>query len=249
MILVGFLVMLAVSRWQIDAKAVDTSPGLDFVPRPDPSDADNTLIYYKSRDDASVLKWTSKIDEFFAPYKKGAENIMACSADAPVRENLFCDVDLRAFEPCISENKYNYDTYRRTQPCVFLKLDKLLNWIPNPYNTTDDMPSEMPDGLQQHIDNVSGSTDANTVWVSCEGENPADVEFIGPIKYLPTRGFPTYFFPYKNQEGYLSPLVAVQFLRPTMGIVINIKCTAWAKNIDREGSGRRGSVHFELMID
>ncbi|CAH2210244.1 jg22124, partial [Pararge aegeria aegeria] len=52
------------------------------------------------------------------------------------------------------------------------------------------------------------------VWVSCQGENPADRENIGPIQYLPYRGFPGYYFPYTNQEGYLSPLVAVHLQRP-----------------------------------
>lgn len=54
----------------------------------------------------------------------------------------------------------------------------------------------------------------NTIWVSCEGENPADLENIGPIKYYPRQGFPGYYFPYENSEGYLSPLVAVHFQRP-----------------------------------
>jgi hypothetical protein len=51
--------------------------------------------------------------------------------------------------------------------------------------------------------------------VSCEGENPADVENIGPIQYIPRRGFPGYFFPLTNKEDYLSPLVAVWFRKPT----------------------------------
>lgn len=54
----------------------------------------------------------------------------------------------------------------------------------------------------------------NTVWVSCEGENAADIENIGPVKYYPRRGFPGYYYPYENSEGYLSPLVAVHFERP-----------------------------------
>ena len=55
----------------------------------------------------------------------------------------------------------------------------------------------------------------NTIWVSCEGENPADIENIGPVKYYPRRGFPGYYYPFENSEGYLSPLVAVNFERPT----------------------------------
>lgn len=54
----------------------------------------------------------------------------------------------------------------------------------------------------------------NTVWVSCEGENPADVENIGPIEYYPRQGFPGYYYPYENSEGYLSPLVAIHFKQP-----------------------------------
>lgn len=60
----------------------------------------------------------------------------------------------------------------------------------------------------------SGKKDANTVWVSCEGENPADVENIGPVQYIPRRGFPAYYYPFTNKEGYLSPLVAVLFEKP-----------------------------------
>lgn len=33
------------------------------------------------------------------------------------------------------------------------------------------------------------------------------------------------------------------------GILINIECKAWAKNIHHDRHDRLGSVHFELMID
>lgn len=52
------------------------------------------------------------------------------------------------------------------------------------------------------------------VWVSCEGENPADMENIGPLRYIPQRGFLSQYFPFQNQDGYLSPLVAVHFENP-----------------------------------
>lgn len=54
----------------------------------------------------------------------------------------------------------------------------------------------------------------NTIWISCEGENPADIENLGPITYIPQRGFPGFFFPYENSEGYLSPLLAIHIERP-----------------------------------
>lgn len=54
----------------------------------------------------------------------------------------------------------------------------------------------------------------NTIWISCEGENPADIENLGAVNYFPRRGFPGYYFPFQNVPGYLPPLVAVQFENP-----------------------------------
>ena len=52
------------------------------------------------------------------------------------------------------------------------------------------------------------------VWMSCEGENPADVENIGKINYYPQMGIPTYYFPYKNQIGYKSPIMFAHLENP-----------------------------------
>lgn len=35
----------------------------------------------------------------------------------------------------------------------------------------------------------------------------------------------------------------------TGGIIINIECKAWARNIIHDRKERIGSVHFELLID
>lgn len=52
------------------------------------------------------------------------------------------------------------------------------------------------------------------VWLSCKGERPGDVEALGPLSYFPYPGIDETFFPYDNTPGYLSPLVAVQLLKP-----------------------------------
>lgn len=52
------------------------------------------------------------------------------------------------------------------------------------------------------------------IWISCEGENPADIENLGPIQYIPQRGFPGYYYPFSNQKGYLAPVMAIKFERP-----------------------------------
>lgn len=54
----------------------------------------------------------------------------------------------------------------------------------------------------------------NRVWIDCQGENPADRENIGPLIYHPTNGISKNYFPYENQEGYLSPAIFVEFTQP-----------------------------------
>jgi sodium/potassium-transporting ATPase subunit beta len=72
----------------------------------------------------------------------------------------------------------------------------------------------MPGDLKRTIKSITNPNERNTVWVSCEGENPADQENIGPVNIHPRLGFPGYYYPYENSEGYLSPLVAIHFERP-----------------------------------
>ena len=109
------------------------------------------------------------------------------------------------------------------------------------------------------------------VWFTCEGENPADKENLGEIDYFPYPGIPIYYFPYKNQEKYLSPAVFAHLKNPKSkfynltslktrgyivtrvcfaeGVLISISCKAWAKNIEHETQDRVGLTHFEIMID
>ncbi|XP_026321286.1 sodium/potassium-transporting ATPase subunit beta-2 [Hyposmocoma kahamanoa] len=265
-VLVGFFTIMLViffqtldnnkPKWQMEGSLIGNNPGMGFRPLPDTDNVESTLIYYKANDKGSVLKWAKVIDDFLQPYRKkgsgsgetaGAENRVACTPTAgPVGEKQVCDVPVDDFHPCTSGNQYNYE---EAGPCVFLKLNKIFNWVPKPYNTTEDLPGNMPEDLKQHIKMVAGKPESNTVWVSCEGENPADVENIGPVQYIPRRGFPNFYYPFTNKEGYLSPLVAVLFEKPRTGVLINIECKAWAKNIVYDRYERRGSVHFELMVD
>lgn len=74
---------------------------------------------------------------------------------------------------------------------------------------------------------------------------------MGEIELYPSPGLPAYYYPYLNQNEYLSPLIAVQFKKLPPGQLINVECRAWAKNIFYNGgiSDRKGSVSFQLLMD
>lgn len=249
-------------KWQLHESLIGTNPGLGFRPMPPEAHLGSTLIWYKSNRPDNMIYWHDTINKFLEDYvdPKNEENIDdGCTYDRPARDGKYCPFKIESLDNCSpgkTDKKYGFPIKK---PCVYLKLNKIYNWTPRVFNETDasqitdaeerDQYQKMPDFLKEAIANTRDQRERNLIWVSCEGESPADVENLGPVHYSPRRGFPAYYFPYQNVRGYQPPIVAVQFERPKPGVLINIECKAWAKNIIYDRSDRRGSVHFELMID
>ncbi|KAL8576915.1 hypothetical protein ACOMHN_004361 [Nucella lapillus] len=76
-----------------------------------------------------------------------------------------------------------------------------------------------------------------------------DKENHGDITIWPHKGFHFKYFPFRNQQGYRSPLVFVRFENPLPGVLLMITCKAWARNIVQDSNEMVGMVHFELMVD
>ncbi|XP_034237476.1 sodium/potassium-transporting ATPase subunit beta-2-like [Thrips palmi] len=236
-----------------DYSLIGSSPGLGFRPISHDVEKEGSLIWYVAKNETNVKVWTDRIEDFLKPYKNqsslpgGGRNQVQCDASNPAPKGKVCAMNMDNWGMCQGATSYGYS---RSSPCVFVKLNKIYGWVPEYYNDTNDLPAEMPDNLKTFIQ-TRPPKERNTVWVSCEGENSADKENIGKIQMYPTMGIPGYYFPYENQEGYLSPVVAIYLVRPTPKVLINVECRAWAKNINyrRHNTLREGSVHFELMID
>lgn len=261
-VLIGFFsAMLAVfyqtlddrtPKWTLDSSLIGSNPGLGFRPMPPDSNVESTLVWYKSSDKGNVQYWQKQLDEFLKKYEKennpNFNNVEPCLPHQKPAPGKVCDVRFDSeWQKCTKQFGYNYDS-SEGGPCIFLKLNKIFNWQPEYYNSST-VPHDMPLYLKEHIAEAEKENNHKFVWVSCQGENPADMENIGIIHYLPKRGFSSEYFPFTNVNGYLSPLVAVYFEKPKRGVLINIECKAWARNIIHDRVERRGSVHFELMID
>jgi sodium/potassium-transporting ATPase subunit beta len=237
-------------KWELDNGLIGSNPGLGFRPMPPESNVESTLVWFEAANEKNTDYWVGALDEFLESYTKKVpeeeKNRVECSIDSPPQHGKVCRVDLtKDFGICTKSQRYGYS---KASPCVFLKLNKIYNWHPEFYNKSSDLPEVMPADLQSKI--LGNSDKANEmIWISCEGENPADIENLGPINYIPQRGFPGYFYPFQNQKGYMPPVLAINFERPKTGVLINIECKAWARNIHHDRTDRRGSVHFELMVD
>ncbi|KAJ8920640.1 hypothetical protein NQ315_004779 [Exocentrus adspersus] len=242
-----------IPKWQLDRSIIGTNPGLGFRPMPT-NNEESTLIWFQGSNKQNYEVWEQNLlrflDKYYVPSKiaKGNGQVKQCSYSDFPSVGEVCEVSVRDWEECNKDLHFNY---HKNSPCIFVKLNKIYGWTPEYYDDPYDLPKEMPESLVKHIRSINNTRERQNVWVSCEGENPADKEYLGPVTYYPKdiQGFPGYYFPYLNSEGYLSPLVAIKFERPISGIVINIECRAWAKNIRYSRLERTGSVHFELLID
>jgi len=241
-------------KWILDQGLIGTNPGVGFRPMPDQdSNVESTLIWYKRGSGGDWKYWSDQLVVFMKDYKepesgKGSGSSVgeSCTWKNPVGDKKFCKIDLGKMDECSEATNFGYE---KGEPCILIKLNRIYGWKPIPFVSTDrePFPADMPQELKSEIN--ATNPEETYVWFSCKGENPADVENLGSdIRYYPKQGIPTYYFPYEFQKGYLSPFIFVHF-NPLKGVLINIECTAWARNIEPSRQERVGKVHFELMID
>ncbi|KAJ8680605.1 hypothetical protein QAD02_016392 [Eretmocerus hayati] len=115
-----------------------------------------------------------------------------------------CFFDIERLGDC-SKAPYGYT--KPYQPCVYIKFNKRIGWLPIFYTQAQPLPENMPIWLQRMIQN----TDKFLVWLSCDGKSESDRKHVGQIKYLPEPGFPVQYFPFNGEINYLAPMVALRF--------------------------------------
>jgi sodium/potassium-transporting ATPase subunit beta len=136
--------------------------------------------------------------------------------------------------------------YKEGKPCVLLKLNRVFDWTPHPFDSAEALDSEVGKEAQH----VLGDRMTNTsIGVSCEGENDGDIDNLGQVEFYPNDGFPFQYYPYRNAQFYRAPLVFVKFPNVQPGVVIQVWCKLWEKNIKHHKNDKGGSVHFELLVD
>lgn len=252
-ILLGFFVgMLAVFYQTIDgdrprltgeSSLLKGNPGMGFKPMPD---IESTLLRYSFQNE-SVFPLVKEIMTVLKPYAKATADGVAvnCSeTNGEKTEEQACAVDYKKLtEQCNEENYFGFGT--EGKPCVLLRLNKIFDWIPEPFTEEDVNATDMSDDLKQKV-----RQKPNNVWIECVGENPADIDNLGAdIEYFPEQSFASYYYPYLNQKGYLSPLMFVKFNSVERNVAVMVECRAWAKNIRYDRTEKEGGVHFELLLD
>ncbi|XP_063618073.1 sodium/potassium-transporting ATPase subunit beta-1-like [Cydia splendana] len=236
--------------FQLADSIIGANPGMGHRPL---LYEEGALIWYDGENDTQIKRYVDNINEFLAPYENksllvnGGVNQRDCGTVKPPRAEV-CSFSTDQLGDCSATNGFGYSN---RMPCLIIKLNRIYNWNPDFFDDPNELPPDMPPDITNYINSTTSPRERRRVWVSCMGERPADVEALGPLRYFPYPGLDETFFPYDNTPGYLSPLVAVQLLKPKLNQIINIRCRAWARNIQFTESlkERLGSTHLEIMID
>ncbi|CAG5128927.1 unnamed protein product, partial [Candidula unifasciata] len=218
------------------------TPGLGFRPQPN---IGTTLIRFVKGDFNSYIHYLDHIESYIQYYEnelQQGDNFLDCSEIRTRRKTNLNKVCV--FDPivlggdCVKQQNYGFDD---GQPCILLKLNKVFGWQPEEYSN---------ETVPNIIKNVWNEDDPWWVVVRCDGDNHITRENMGDLVYFPSeQGFHYKYFPFRNQQGYRSPLIFLRFQNAHPGILFMMTCRAFAKNIYHDHVEQIGQVHFEVLID
>ncbi|XP_073941292.1 sodium/potassium-transporting ATPase subunit beta-1-like [Choristoneura fumiferana] len=138
---------------------------------------------------------------------------------------------------CVRADNFGYpDT-----PCIFVKLNKILDWEPEYYNDVNNIPEDFPADLVEHIKDLS-EAERSQLWVWCFDETGNGTV----VEYPWGRALPG-FQPFRVDTEYKNPILAVQ-LTPEVNTHTVIRCRVLAKNVLYNKSIKEASGYARVLI-
>ncbi|XP_077527461.1 sodium/potassium-transporting ATPase subunit beta-2-like [Haemaphysalis longicornis] len=219
----------------------DGASVLTFWPMQEPG---HNLIWFRAGNFPGARPgWrnlTAQLETLVAGYdsvqSQRQSDVIQCFGQRP-EQGKVCSFDVNTVAaPCTADYDFGYP---RGSPCVFIQFANVSGWDPEPPSLNDSsqvLPEELQPLLKPEL-----------LPLHCDGDSMADRENIGDLVYSPYQGFRTEFFPYTGHRDYMPPLVAVQFRRPEIGVVIGVRCRLWARN---PPPGKVSTeITFHLLVD
>jgi len=246
------------------------APGVIIQPKLPSATAQTSDIKYSVKS-GDYEKYTAQLDSFLAPYqpeKQQGDGWKNCTVPVDVSNDdqdyqVACKQDITQLGLC-SGAGYGYAD---GQPCLLLKVNKIIDWTPIAYTNLEDQDdaenrkvSKAP-SLQDFLTSQSLSYNKDLMYISCYGLKEEDQDNLGQnddtvdaMTYFPqgNPGIPSWNYPYHGKEvqgNYLSPVIAVKFNNVKKGVEINVGCKAYSRNILDDQRTNAGYIHFKMQID
>lgn len=128
--------------------------------------------------------------------------------------------------------------YNAKQPCIFLKLNKVIGYVAKTYDSVD----ELPDGYTQDLkDTMLENPGKGRIWVTCKclSDSVESPDFV----FIPK----PYFDSTTNMEG-VNRVIAVQLVDMPENEEFELICNVWAKNIPIDNK-QMGCGNIKLSLN
>ncbi|XP_046833291.1 sodium/potassium-transporting ATPase subunit beta-1-like [Vespa crabro] len=218
------------------------NPGIGYKPNI-PLPLTSPIIWIsESNKNARSKRYVQALTDFLKDYTmNSSQRELKCSEGQlrPYSKLKPCFFDVKSLGTC---GKAPYGYTIPIQPCVLIKFNKRLGWIPRYYNRSSILPHNMPNFLKRIIK----KSDKAYIWLSCNGADNIDKEHIGKIEYIPNPGFPIEYFPFRGQKDYVSPVVAIKFKNLTPNRLLTVQCIIWTSNVIEHTSYY---MDFQIIIE
>ncbi|XP_062982975.1 sodium/potassium-transporting ATPase subunit beta-1 [Elgaria multicarinata webbii] len=246
------VLLLTISEFQPKYQDRVAPPGLTNVPQ-----VLKMEITFNPSDPSTYAKYTALIDKFLATYNSSQQKdtdmeFESCDTvpsspkdrgayDASRGKLPSCRFNRSWLESCSGLHDSTYG-YKEGKPCVIIKLNRILGYVPKP-PLNNSIPPELMTKYNEYI-----------IPVHCAAKKPEDAHKIGSVEYYGMAGyggFPLQYYPYYGkllQPKYLQPLMAVQFTNLTYDAEVRIECKAYAQNIHYSDKDRFMG-RFDMKID
>ncbi|XP_052756769.1 sodium/potassium-transporting ATPase subunit beta-1-like [Galleria mellonella] len=201
--------------YTLSSSLIGANPGLTYRPLP----WKGTILQYSTDKENSTDMYIRELEEIMEMYSHETWR-------ATVTE-------------CTSDDSFGLPY----SPCIFIKLNKIFDWVPEYYDDASNLPADMPEDLQDHIRSYDQAK-LKQVWVSCAEEGSSTNS--SRIQYPWGRAL-LGRYPFRSQVDHPSPILAVK-LTPPVNTLYTVRCRAWAKNIIYNKSLKDASGYTRVQI-
>lgn len=243
-------------RWTLDGSLIGKNPGVGLRPGTSDDKIDSSMYLLNSLDNSDAptsrngegeknVDFARRMQLFMEKYDNNTGLNTCTGVDDPNRGK--CVFDRAVLGPCASYPYGFKPVNGNIAPCLFLKLNKIWNLVPesiDPANLDAPEYEKMSQGLKNKI-KAAGET--NNIFFDCQGRYAADREGM-TMEYFPAnQAISLKYFPFSG-GNYQSPLVAVKITPSVKGQLIHIECRAWYKGIVHDTKDKVGLTQFEVMV-
>ena len=138
---------------------------------------ESTLMWFRHGDDnGNWQSWVARLEDHLADYKnktfvdQADTHAVECGelgSKSPGTEGI-CRINQEELfgGPCTSDNNYGF---KEGKPCILIKLNKIYQWEPEPYETIEDLPEDIPQTIKSAFENNINAGKPELVSASLSG--------------------------------------------------------------------------------